>query len=70
MLSLFFQKKSRCPAIKWKRDALIEMKLLRKTPRNDARKSYEASKMRETQDFPETRSETTAIWNDLTNSST
>ena len=42
-VSLFFHKKSRCPAINGKRDALIEMETPRKTPRNDAGKSYEAN---------------------------
>ena len=42
VLSLFFQKKSVCPAIKWKWDALIEMNTLWKTPRNAARKSCDA----------------------------
>ena len=39
----FFGKKAVCPAIKRKGDALIEMKALRETPRNAARKSYEAA---------------------------
>ena len=43
----FFHKKSGCPAIKRKQDALIEMKALRKTPRNAAGKSYEAGRAQE-----------------------
>ena len=42
ILSRNFHKKSGYPAIKRKQDALIEMKALRKTPRNAAGKSYEA----------------------------
>lgn len=44
----FFRKNTVHPAIKRKEDALIEMKALRKTPRNAARKSYEAAEMAET----------------------
>ena len=45
---VFFRKKDAYPAIKCKDGALIEMKALRKTPKNAAGKSYEAAKMTET----------------------